>query len=76
MVPPIEVDSDAIANAKYQKLRDQIHRARTWQTVQRAIDAIQRDIVMSPLMCSELLDYADKRMPIVRVNTVCRQCRG
>lgn len=76
MVPPIQVDSDAIANAKYQKLRDQIHRARTWQTVQRAIDTIQRDIVMAPFMCEELLEYAERRMPIVRVNTVSKDCKG
>jgi hypothetical protein len=65
MVPPIEVDTDRIANGKYHKLKEQIHRARTWQTVQRAIDAINCDLMMSPAMVEELLEYAQKRIVVV-----------
>jgi len=65
MVPPIEVDTDALASAKEAKLREQIQRARTWQTVQRAIDAINCDMVMSPSVIDDLLGYAEKRIAVV-----------
>jgi hypothetical protein len=65
MVPPIEVDADAIAAAKAAKLRDQIHRARTWQTIQRAIDSLESDMVLSPSMVNDIKDYASKRLQVI-----------
>jgi hypothetical protein len=65
MVPPIEVDTDAIAGAKEANLREQIHRARTWQTVERVVRAIDTDILLSPSVCEDLKAYAAKRIAVV-----------
>jgi len=65
MVPPIEVDLDAIAAAREAKLREQIHRARTWQTVERVVRAIDTDILLSPSVCEDLKAYAAKRISAV-----------
>lgn len=66
MVPPLEVNLDAIAAVKAEKLRSQIHRARTWQTVQRAIDAINADVLLSPSVVEDLKTYAAKRIAVLR----------
>jgi hypothetical protein len=65
MVPPIEVDTDAIAAAREAKLREQIHRARTWQTVERVVRAIDTDILLAPSVCEDLKAYAAKRIAVV-----------
>ena len=64
MVPPLEVDSFAICASKAAKLRDQIHRARTWQTIQRVIDSLEADMVLSPMTISEIREYARKRLEV------------
>ena len=76
MVPPIEVDTDRIANGKYHKLKEQIHRARTWQTIQRAVDSINCDLLMSPSMVDELLDYAERRIMVVRQQMAKKVVKG
>lgn len=65
MVPPLEVDLDAIAAVKAEKLRSQIHRARTWQTVERVLDAINADMLLSPSVAEDLKAYAEKRIAVV-----------
>ena len=65
MAPPLQVDAGAICAAKAAKLRDQIHRARTWQTIQRAIDSLESDMVLSPMTISDIKEYASKRMEAI-----------
>jgi hypothetical protein len=65
MVPPIEVDTDAIAAAREAKFREQIHRARTWQTVERVVRAIDTDMLLSPSVADDLKAYAEKRIAVV-----------
>jgi len=65
MVPPLEVDLDSIAAVKAAKLRSQIHRARTWQTVERVVNAIDADILLSPSVVEDLKAYAAKRIAVV-----------
>ena len=65
MVPPIEVDTDAIAAAREAKFREQIHRARTWQTVERVVRAIDTDMLLSPSVVDDLKAYAEKRIAVV-----------
>ena len=65
VVPPIEVDLNAIADAKEAKFRDQIHRARSWQTIERVMRAIDADVLLSPSAVDDLLAYAKKRIASV-----------
>jgi hypothetical protein len=65
MVPPLEVDLDSIAAVKAEKLRSQIHRARTWQTIERVVNAIDADILLSPSVVEDLKAYAAKRIAVV-----------
>jgi len=65
MVPPLQVDAFAICAAKAAKLRDQIHRARTWQTIQRVIDSLESDIVLSPMNIFDIREYARKRLEVI-----------
>jgi hypothetical protein len=71
--PPLEIDRGPLVAARVQSLRTVIGRAKTSQTVERAVERVKADAEIGKAARAELVRYASVRIATLGDGTVVRR---